>query len=83
MGEDGRDVQRVRKLDRGVQWRMGNLSSNQKVPDAKKARSSQDPMGMILLKYPHKGEREVWRPYLEVMHGPPVEVLATHPSPKF
>jgi hypothetical protein len=31
---------------------------NQKVPDARKARASQDPMGMILAKIPHKGEVE-------------------------
>jgi hypothetical protein len=33
-------------------------SSNQKIPDARKARASQDPMIMSLTEIPHKGEGE-------------------------
>ena len=55
MGGDGGDVQRVRKLNRRVyQW--GTEGSNQKVPDARKARASQDPTGMTLAEVPQKGE---------------------------
>ena len=32
--------------------------SNQKVSDARKVRSSQDPIGMTLAEMPHKGEGE-------------------------
>jgi hypothetical protein len=32
--------------------------SNQKVPDARKARASQDPTEMTLAEIPHKGEEE-------------------------
>jgi hypothetical protein len=32
--------------------------SNQKVPDARKARASQDPTGVTLAEIPHKGEGE-------------------------
>jgi hypothetical protein len=32
--------------------------SNQKVPDARKARASQNPTGMMLAETPHKGEGE-------------------------
>jgi hypothetical protein len=37
---------------------MGNWGQNQKVPDARKARASQDPTGMILAEIPHKREGE-------------------------
>ena len=36
----------------------GEPGSNQKVPDARKARGSQDPTGMTLAEIPNKGERE-------------------------
>jgi hypothetical protein len=36
----------------------GTGYSNQKVPDAKKARAFQDPMGMTLAEISHKGEGE-------------------------
>jgi hypothetical protein len=36
----------------------GTGGSNQKVPDARKARGSQDPTGMTLAEIPNKGERE-------------------------
>uniref|UniRef100_A0A0V1IQA8 Uncharacterized protein n=1 Tax=Trichinella nativa TaxID=6335 RepID=A0A0V1IQA8_9BILA len=42
MGGDGEDVQRVRKLNR----------------NARKARASQNPKGMILAEIPEKGEGE-------------------------
>ena len=58
MGEDRGEVQRVRKLKRGVQWGMGNWGSLLKVPNARKARDSQDPVGMTLAELPNKGERE-------------------------
>ena len=39
--------------------------SNQEVPDARKARASQDPTGMTLAEIPNKGEREtietIWK----------------------
>jgi hypothetical protein len=37
---------------------MGAGGSNQKVPDARKARASQNPTGMTLAEIPHKGEGE-------------------------
>ena len=37
---------------------MGNEISYQKIPDDRKARDSQDPMGMILAEIPNKGEGE-------------------------
>jgi hypothetical protein len=38
---------------------MGNSVSQQKVPDAKKAKGSQDTTGMILAEIPSKGQREL------------------------
>ena len=35
-----------------------NGDSNQKVPDARKARSSQDPVGVTLVEIPNKRKRE-------------------------
>ena len=37
----------------------GNIGSNQKVPDTRKAKASQEPIGMTLAEIPHKGEREL------------------------
>jgi hypothetical protein len=37
---------------------MGNWGSNQKVPDARKARTSQDSMEMTLVEIPNKREGE-------------------------
>jgi hypothetical protein len=37
---------------------MGAEGSNQKVSDARKARSSQDPTGMTSAEIPHRGKRE-------------------------
>jgi hypothetical protein len=37
---------------------MGTEGSNQKAPDARKVRASQDPMGMTLAEIPQKGEGE-------------------------
>jgi hypothetical protein len=37
---------------------MGNLGSQQKVPDARKARGSQDPSEMMLAEIPKKGKGE-------------------------
>jgi hypothetical protein len=34
------------------------VGSNQKVPDGRKARASQDPTGMLLDEIPHKGDGE-------------------------
>jgi hypothetical protein len=36
----------------------GTGANNQKVPDARKARASQNPMGMTLAEIPNKGEKE-------------------------
>ena len=36
----------------------GTEGSNQKVPDVRKARASQDLIGMTLAEIPHKGEGE-------------------------
>jgi hypothetical protein len=49
--------------------RWGAGGSNQKVSDARKARASQDPMGMTLAEIPCKREEEP----VEVRHNPPVE----------
>jgi hypothetical protein len=56
--------------------------SNHKVADARKARASQDPTGMILAEIPQTRRKKLSRPYPEVRHGPPVEGWG-HPSPKF
>jgi hypothetical protein len=55
MGGNGGDVQRVRKLmySNGG-W--GTWGSNQKVPNARKARASQDSTGMIVDEIPQKRE---------------------------
>jgi hypothetical protein len=37
-------------------WGTGDI--NQKIPDTRKARASQDPMEMTLAEIPHKGEGE-------------------------
>jgi hypothetical protein len=37
---------------------MGNWGSNQKVPNGRKGRASQDPMWMTLAEIPHKVEGE-------------------------
>ena len=53
-------TERVMKFYRG-RWHgggWGNGGSNQKVPDARKARASQEPKGMTLSEIPHKGEGE-------------------------
>jgi len=59
MEGDRDDIQRVRNLNGGVyQWGMGNC--HQQVPDARKARGSQDPVGMKLADMPKKeGGRSV------------------------
>jgi hypothetical protein len=46
MEGDGGDVQRVRKLNSNGAW--GTEGSNQKAQDTRKARASQDPLGMTL-----------------------------------
>ena len=51
--------------------RWGTSSSLKKVPDAKKARGFQDPVGITLAEIPTKGEKEPKRLYSEVRHGPP------------
>ena len=66
VGGDRWDVQRVRKLNRGMQqWGVGTVGSQQKVLDARKATGSQVTMGMTLAETPNKGEREpvktIWR----------------------
>jgi hypothetical protein len=56
----------------------------QKVPEARKARASQDPMGMTLAEISPKGREYLSRPYTEVRHGPTqLRNGANHPSPKF
>ena len=51
---NGGDVQRVMKLNRGMQqWGMGKLGSKQKGTYNKKARASQVPIGMALAEIPH------------------------------
>jgi hypothetical protein len=58
-GEKGEMYRGVRKLNRGVlQWEWGTGGSHQKVPDARKARGSQDPVGIALAEVPNKGESE-------------------------
>jgi hypothetical protein len=57
----------------------GTGGSNQKVPDARKARASQDPTGMTLAKIPYKGEGEP----VETISMPWLRDRVTHPSPKF
>ena len=59
MGGEEEDEERVRKLNNmcsNREW--GSGGSNQKVPDARKARASQDPMGITLSEIPHRGEKE-------------------------
>jgi hypothetical protein len=61
-------------------WEAGG--SNQKVPDARKARASQDPMSMTLVETPTKGREKLLRPYPEVRHSPPVEAWGHLPISK-
>jgi len=51
------EMYRVRKLNRERCEGLG-LGSYQNVPDARKARGSQDPTRMILAEMSNKGERE-------------------------
>jgi hypothetical protein len=56
----GTDIQRVRKLSRGVyQWEWGIQGRQQKVPETRKARGYQDTTGMTLAKIPNKGEGDL------------------------
>jgi hypothetical protein len=50
------------------------MGSYQKVPDARKARTSQDPMGITLAEITHKGDGEPVDPYPEVRHAPHLPV---------
>jgi hypothetical protein len=44
---------------------MGNWSSQQKVPDARKARGSQDPTGVTLAEIPNKGGERTYRDHIQ------------------
>jgi hypothetical protein len=65
-------------------WEWGTGDSNQKVPDARKARC-QDSTGMTLAEIPTKGSKNLWRPYPELRRGflvegwshPPVSKILT------
>jgi hypothetical protein len=61
---------------------MGRWGSNEKVPDARKTRASQDPMRMTIAETLHKGNENLWRPYLVVRHGPLIERLGHPPISK-
>ena len=90
--EDGEEKdlvwKEIRKMYRGSgnwtevcsngEW--GTGGSHQKVPDARKTRGSQDPIGMRLVEILNKGEGE---PYPEVRQGPCLGDVATHSSPNF
>ena len=59
IGGSGDGIHRVRKLNRAVyQWGIGGGGRHQQVPDARKARSSQDLTGVTLAEIPNKGEGE-------------------------
>jgi hypothetical protein len=55
--KEGQEIEQrcVAMGDGELEMGMGN---NQKVPDARKARASQDPMGITLAEISHKGEGE-------------------------
>ena len=57
---------------------MNTGGSNQKVPDLRKARASQDPMGMTLAEIPHKGEG---KPVETIFRGKPLPLVEgwSHP----
>ena len=57
--EMGMTLWRDRNLNRGVQqWGVESWGSHQQVPDARKTKVSQNPMGMRLAEMPNKGEGE-------------------------
>jgi hypothetical protein len=59
IGRDRGAIQSVRKLNRNVeQWGVGKRGSHQKVPDARKVRGLQDPVGMTLAEIPKRVEIE-------------------------
>jgi hypothetical protein len=53
---EGQDIKPRKKKHSSGEW--GTWSSHKKVPDARKARGSQEPTGMALPKIPNKGEIE-------------------------
>ena len=61
----GKCIEGQKIEQRCVALGIGNRGNQQKVPDVKKARGSQDPMGITLAEIPNKGEREpvetLWR----------------------
>jgi hypothetical protein len=59
------------------------VGSNQKIPDARKARASQDPTVMTLAETPHKGEGEMMRHIQRLSMVPHLRDGAILPSPKF
>ena len=86
-GGRGRFVRRQRRWKEGqeteqryVAMGRGNRDSQQKVPDSRKARGSQDPKGMTLSEIPNKGEREPVEKYPQVKHDPRLRNGVTHAS---
>lgn len=58
-GQGWGDIQRVRKLNEvSGSWGWGTGGSHKKVPDARKARGSQNLTGLTLAEIPNKGARE-------------------------
>jgi hypothetical protein len=51
-------IQRIRNLNKGGSGGQGTRGSHQQVPDARKAKGSQDPTGMRSAEMPNKGEGE-------------------------
>ena len=68
------------ELSTNQEW--GTWSSNQKAPDARKARASHYPMGMTLNEIPHKGEGEPVENIYKGKSCHPIEGWGLQPSLK-
>ena len=51
-------IQRIRNLNKGGSGGQGTRGSHQQVPDARKAKGSQGPIGMRLAEMPNKVDGE-------------------------
>jgi hypothetical protein len=89
-GKGGKNREEMEEMYRGSgnwtdicsngEWGIGG--SNQKIPDARKAKASQDPTGMTLADIPHKGRQNPSRDHIQRLGmDPQLRVEASHPSP--
>jgi hypothetical protein len=64
-------------------WKLGTGGCHQKIPDAMKARGSQDSMGMILAKLSNKWERVPVETICRGLAWPQLRKGTNHPSQKY